>query len=108
MQRLDAWHAYEAIPMPTRQLEEWRYTDISSFKLDRVKTALADKLAGVPDAARALLSGRDAAGTVIQVDGCIAEVALDAELESRGVILIDLGTAAERPSARGGRTCGRC
>jgi Fe-S cluster assembly protein SufD len=96
LRRLEAWHTYEAIPMPTRQLEEWRYTDISSFKLDRVKTAIADKLAGVPDGARALLSGRAAAGTVIQVDGCVAEVTLDEELASRGVLLLDLETAAER------------
>ncbi|MGH7460808.1 MAG: Fe-S cluster assembly protein SufD [Longimicrobiales bacterium] len=92
--RLDAWHAYEALPLPTRQLEEWRYTDISLFKLDKVRPVITEQLAGVPDGARALLQGREAAGTVLQVDGNIAEITLDRELESQGVLLLDLAVAA--------------
>ena len=94
--RLEAWHEYEAMPLPTRQLEEWRYTDVSQFKLDKVKPALTEMLAGVPDATRALLAGREASGTVVQVDGCIAEVTLDADLAAKGVLLMDLAEAADR------------
>ncbi|MGQ0561367.1 MAG: hypothetical protein ACT443_05780, partial [Gemmatimonadota bacterium] len=41
--RLDAWQTYEEQPLPTRQLEEWRYTDVGMFKLDKIRTALPEK-----------------------------------------------------------------
>ena len=34
--RLDAWQTYERLPMPTRQDEEWRRTDLRDLKLDEV------------------------------------------------------------------------
>ena len=33
--RLRAWQIFEALPMPSRQDEEWRRTDIGKLKLDR-------------------------------------------------------------------------
>lgn len=95
VQRMDAWHTYEITPMPDRRMEEWRYTDAGVFKLDKVKPAHCGPAPGVPDAARARLSGRPASGTVIQVDGCIAETALDPALTAKGVLLLDLNTAAQ-------------
>jgi Fe-S cluster assembly protein SufD len=95
IQRYEAWHTYESMSMPTRQLEEWRYTDVSSFKIDKVKPANCGPLAGIPDGARAL-ADRAAAGTVIQVDGCIAHISLDPELSSKGVLLMDLNEAAQQ------------
>jgi Fe-S cluster assembly protein SufD len=92
--RLEAWHGYEAMPLPTRQLEEWRYTDVSMLKLDKVKPAITEPIAGVPDGARARLQDRTAGGTVIQVDGCVAEITLDSDLQNRGVLLLDLAVAA--------------
>ncbi|MDQ2741391.1 MAG: hypothetical protein M3Z66_03720, partial [Chloroflexota bacterium] len=32
--RLHAWRLFEALPMPTRQDENWRRTDVSRLKLD--------------------------------------------------------------------------
>src|SRR5260221_12120136 len=32
--RLDAWQTYQRIPMPTRQDEEWRRTDLRPLELD--------------------------------------------------------------------------
>src|SRR5436305_14862088 len=32
--RLRAWEIFQALPMPTRQDEEWRRTDISKLRLD--------------------------------------------------------------------------
>ena len=93
--RLSAWKVYEDTPLPTRKLEEWRYTDVSKLALDRVR--LADGLARpatVPAGARALLEGKEAAGTVLQVDGSLVDVRLDEELRQRGVILMDLAEAA--------------
>jgi Fe-S cluster assembly protein SufD len=95
VQRLDAWNTYEGLPLPDRRMEEWRYTDVSDFKIDKVKLAACGP-AGVPDGARALLNGRAAAGTVVQVDGCIAELTLDPELRAKGVVLLDLRVAAEQ------------
>src|SRR5688572_23156709 len=91
---MEAWHLYEGMPLPDRRSEEWRYTDATAFKLDKVKPAYCGPVPGVPDGARAKLAGRAAAGTVIQVDGCIAEIALDPELAAKGVLLLHLNAAA--------------
>jgi Fe-S cluster assembly protein SufD len=92
--RLEAWHGYESMPLPTRQLEEWRYTDVSLLKLDKVKPAWRAPPAGIPDGARALLQNREAAGTAIQVDGTLAQVSLRDEWRAKGVLLLDLADAA--------------
>ena len=92
--RLEAWEAYAAMPMPDRSLEEWRYTDTSLFKLDKVRPAAFGPVAGVPDAARARLLNREASGTVIQIDGSIVEVTLEPDLTAKGVLLMDLAEAA--------------
>jgi Fe-S cluster assembly protein SufD len=91
--RLDAWQTYENLPLPTRQLEEWRYTDVSQFKLDQVVLAKADA-DEIPDAARGLLDRGDKAGHVLSVNGAVVEVWLDDELRRKGVILTSLLTAA--------------
>ena len=77
-----------------RQLEEWRYTDVSAaVKLDKV--TLADALPTIAElcrlrGARAMLDGRDASGRVVLVDGCVVEATLDQELRAKGVLLLDL------------------
>lgn len=91
--RLDAWQTYENLPMPTRQLEEWRYTDVSQFRLDKVRLAAAQP-AGVPEAARALLDRGDKAGYALSVNATVVETGLDDELRSKGVILMSLSAAA--------------
>src|SRR5512138_3706796 len=40
--RLEAWDVYERTPLPTRKLEEWRYTDVRLLKLNDVRLAAAD------------------------------------------------------------------
>jgi len=94
--RLSAWSTYERLPMPTRELEEWRYTDPSVFRLAKVRLPEPAAKVTVPDAARALLHGRDASATVIQVDSAIAEISVDADLSARGVIIESLVVAAEK------------
>src|SRR5688500_3096362 len=61
--RLSAWQTYEDTPMPTRQLEEWRYTDVDMFKLGKVALAASDS-SDVPAAARALLDRGEMSGPV--------------------------------------------
>lgn len=91
--RLAAWQEYENLPLPTRQLEEWRYTDISDFKLDKVVLA-TPSFTDIPAEARALLDRGAMAGHVLSVDGGVVEVALDEALARKGVILMSLSTAA--------------
>lgn len=91
--RLQAWQAYEALPMPTRQLEEWRYTDISMFRLDKVSLA-AGSDRDVPAEARAMLERGAKAGHVLIVNGDVVEIEIPDALRAKGVILADLATAA--------------
>src|SRR5512133_2462104 len=35
--RMEAWRAWEQIPMPSRKDEEWRRTDLSMLDLDAVR-----------------------------------------------------------------------
>lgn len=65
--RLSAWQTYESLPLPTRQLEEWRYTDISVFKLDKVHLSTTPSTA-IP--------------------------AISNELKQKGVLLLSLAEAA--------------
>ncbi len=65
--RRAAWDAFEAQPLPTTKLEEWRYTDPSKLKWDRV--ALAEPVAA-------------------------PSLELDPSLAAKGVILMDLAEAA--------------
>ena len=96
--RLEAWRTYEQLPMPTRQLEEWRYTDISMFKLDKVIFPPIELARKIPDAARAMLDRGANSGHVLVVDNHVAELQLDESLRAKGVILADLRTAAREHS----------
>ncbi|HEX6066334.1 MAG TPA: Fe-S cluster assembly protein SufD [Longimicrobiales bacterium] len=95
--RLHAWRAYEALPLPTRQLEEWRYTDVSLFKLDKVALRRSVTPA-IPAEARAMLDRGAAAGHALVVDGGVVDLRLDESLAAKGVILADLQTAAREHS----------
>src|SRR5699024_6355453 len=56
-QRLAAWDTYERLPMPTRQDEEWRRTDLRRLKLDRYTTSVDGN--GRVDSLDTLLSGAE-------------------------------------------------
>jgi Fe-S cluster assembly protein SufD len=92
--RKAAWEAYEAMPLPTTRLEEWRYTDPSLLKWDRV--GLAPLGAPIVDPARmeALFAGREAGSRVLVVNGQIANIELHPDLRERGVIVKSLVEAA--------------
>lgn len=110
--RLDAFAAYERLPVPTTRLEEWRYTDPRMLKWDVVEPATSSPQQGevgravagqaqppasavdASAAARALLDARPAPGRVLQLDGGIARVELDESLQAKGVLLLDLADAA--------------
>jgi len=94
--RREAWDVYERTPMPTTALEEWRYTEVAQLELERYRLAEPKgESVAVPEEARAVLEGKAASGTVLQVDGDIVEVTLDESLRAKGVVLMPLADAAE-------------
>jgi Fe-S cluster assembly protein SufD len=88
-----AWEAYRELPLPTRKLEEWRYTNVEQLKLDDVRRA-APRDGEAPAEARALLDGKEAAARVLLVGPTVAELEVDPELAARGLVVTDLATAA--------------
>jgi Fe-S cluster assembly protein SufD len=90
--RSEAWDAFQRLPLPTRKLEEWRYTDVSQLSLDTVRPAPTETTA--PAEARALLEGKDASATVLVVGGDVVEIEVDPAVRESGVVVSDLETAA--------------
>jgi Fe-S cluster assembly protein SufD len=90
--RLDAWMSYQATPMPTRQDEEWRRTDLRRLKLDEFETTTtASAAAGtlVPPAER----NETFAGFLGLRNAQPVEYSISDEARARGVIFCDLVTA---------------
>lgn len=88
--RRAAWQAYQTIPMPTRQDEEWRRTDLRTLKLD------ATSPLGTPTATtstRALADKADLSGGLTLVDGSVEHAWLNDDLRSQGVVVTDLRSA---------------
>jgi Fe-S cluster assembly protein SufD len=100
-QRLAAWDTYERLPMPSRQDEEWRRTDLRRLKLDRFTTSTNGN--GRVDSLDALARGSEhqlqfgdqeqRAGISVAIDSTTAFVDADASLTEKGVIFTDLDTA---------------
>jgi Fe-S cluster assembly protein SufD len=93
--RAAAWRSYESQPLPTTRLEEWRYTDPSKLKYDRVGLASLAEVHPAPAAASAWLAGRTASVRVMQAGTRIIQVEIDDALTAKGVIVMDLERAAE-------------
>jgi Fe-S cluster assembly protein SufD len=93
--RSGAWRAYEAQPLPTTRLEEWRYTDPSKLKYDRVGLASLAEVAPVPVDAADWLAGRTASVRIMQVGTRIVQIEMTDELKAKGVVVMDLERAAE-------------
>ena len=91
--RQEAWDAFQVIPMPTRQDEEWRRTDLRALKLDQAEPL------GTPAATRdtTLLPAAERdealAGFLGFRDGMLVERRLADEVAAQGVIFTDLATA---------------
>jgi len=93
--RAAAWRAWEELPLPTTELEEWRYTEVSRLSWDQV--TLADPAANTTsaDAAFELLQGREASAKVVQAGASIVSIELDEALAKKGVLLLDMAKAAD-------------
>ena len=99
--RSHAWSVYEATPMPTTKLEEWRYTDLSkkldleTLSLSEAETAPDDPSAW-PERLRATMDeDHEASGHIVFIDGHVVHADLDSELASQGVVLKSLHEAVD-------------
>ena len=100
--RAHAWSVYEATPMPTTKLEQWRYTDLRK-KLDLEALRLPE--AGpVPDdpttwpapLRTAMEEDHEGSGHIVIIDGHVVHADLTPELAKQGVILSSLHEAVEK------------
>lgn len=97
--RLSAWEAYERLPMPTRNDEEWRRTDIRALPIDDV-APFGDALERVssrdalPESVRQQLAeAGDVAGIVVQQDSSVIYQESSESLAAQGIIVVDMDTA---------------
>jgi len=94
-----AWDAWEAIPMPTRQDEDWRRTDIRALDLNAYAPyTAANGAAGAARPSRALerlaRRGAELGGLLVQQDGAAVRRDVVGDLAAQGVRFTDLDTAA--------------
>lgn len=87
--RKKAFEQFHAMPVPSQETEEWRYTDLSAFELDftpntpgRTATALQDVPGEILAAAGNV---QERAGVLIQHDSTTAIAHLDPVLDRAGV-----------------------
>ncbi len=96
--RRAAFETFEATPLPTTKLEEWRYTDPRLLKWDGVTVGAAGSVdaerTGAAAPARAMLEDRTASATVVQLNGTNVHIDVPADLAARGVVVMDLSLAA--------------
>jgi Fe-S cluster assembly protein SufD len=99
--RLQAWEAYERIPMPKRTDEEWRRTDIRLLPIDEVApfSELAGRVSSreeLPVGVREeLASAGELSGLAVQRDSSTIYFEVDPSLADRGVIFTDLDSAIQ-------------
>ncbi|MFQ5879667.1 MAG: Fe-S cluster assembly protein SufD [Dehalococcoidia bacterium] len=96
--RLEAWHVYQATPMPTTQDEYWRRTDLSRLPLDQLipfaeAPAQAATPQGLPRELAAAMGGGQEAGLLVQHDSQAVYQALAPEAAQKGVIFTDMDRA---------------
>jgi Fe-S cluster assembly protein SufD len=85
-----AFEQFQALPVPSQETEEWRYTDLSDFALDFVPHAPGHG-EGAPSPADAGL-----AASILQHNSSVVMTTSGQDLESRGVVFCDLDLAAEK------------
>jgi Fe-S cluster assembly protein SufD len=91
--RQEAFKAYQDLSWPTRQTEEWRYTDPGRFDMGRALVGAGDRNATVDRGIVAAL-GRNVSGSVRIVDNGVLEATLSPAAADAGVVITDLATAA--------------
>jgi Fe-S cluster assembly protein SufD len=85
-----AFAQFEALPLPSQETEEWRYTDLSEFDLDFV--------AHVPGHGEGAPEPRikGLAASLLQHNSSVVMTTSGQDLEAKGVVFCDLDLAAEK------------
>ncbi len=96
--RLQAWSAFEALPMPSLRDEAWRYTDISDVRIEDflpyAASPDAESESDLPEAVKKLIDeGEENSALLVQHNSETAFSRVDEELSSKGVVFTDLHTA---------------
>ncbi len=96
--RRQAFADFEALPMPSHETEEWRYTDLSELELTFAPYTAGgrtENLDGVPgEVLEAAGDIGERAGLQIQHDSDVMVTHLDSGLVAKGVVFCDLDAAA--------------
>jgi Fe-S cluster assembly protein SufD len=93
---------FRALPIPSQETEEWRYTDLSRFEFDFTPFAAGARAETLDDVPEEILGavGRigDRSGLQIQHNSTVSTTHLDPALKDKGVLFISLDqAAAEHP-----------
>lgn len=91
--RLRSWQIFEMLPMPTRQDEAWRRTDISRLKLERLVPFTP---ASGPNLESPLGLNGESAGVLTHQNSVTVDCSLSQDLAQQGVIFTDLDTAVRQ------------
>ncbi|MGI8967845.1 MAG: Fe-S cluster assembly protein SufD [Chloroflexota bacterium] len=88
--RLRAWQVFEMLPMPNRQNEDWRRTDIRDLKLNELAPFAGASSTPVQSP---LQLGGEFGGTLTHENSVTVDRSLQSQLVDQGVIFTDLDTA---------------
>ena len=94
-----AFEEFDAMPVPSPETEEWRYTDLREFDLSAFSTAAEEPLAQTldevkPDLLEAAGAVGERAGLAIQHNSTLITTHLDPEAAAKGVLFTSLDEAA--------------
>ncbi|MEX0989591.1 MAG: Fe-S cluster assembly protein SufD [Actinomycetota bacterium] len=100
--RKDAFAEFNALPIPSQETEEWRYTDLSALELSFAPFTRGGTAASLDEVPEEIVAGAaivgDRSGLQIQRNSEVLLTNLDAKLAEQGVVFGDLATAIlERP-----------
>ncbi|MEP7356373.1 MAG: Fe-S cluster assembly protein SufD [Anaerolineales bacterium] len=97
--RMEAWKAFEKLPMPSLTDDAWRRTDIRAFKWGEVVPGALEPISKgarrVPAALLKPLTGTKQGGLLVMA-GHTAALKLDAALKRKQVVFTDFATATRK------------
>ena len=100
--REQSFARFTALPIPSQETEEWRYTDLSAFDLDFASWSAGGRAESLDDVPEEIVAAAgiigDRAGLQIQRNSEVVTSHVDPALAEAGVLLMDLDrAAAEHP-----------
>src|SRR5437879_1311228 len=84
--RREAWAKFQSLPWPHAGMEEWRRTDIRTFRLNKFAPPGGQRAEGRQGPAALLSQGVELGGVTTTYNSVPGEASLDPALANRGVI----------------------